>query len=288
MNAAICIQVDATNPGQFFACCGLFELADRLWPDTLAWFVCENGSTTFHLQSPAMPENAPKCLIKSLLECKLTNVMTDEQLSRRKELSQKPKKDMTEEEENEKKQLDALWRELPLVLGQPFNLRLDWFTDDYAGGSTFKTWAGQQSVLDIAKSMQQMLRQRDWSDCPPSEWLIRSGGTGVGFNFDAAVGLQASALDVGFSPDALKFGVQIRPLTELAAFLGLQRFRPCSASNDNRHAYTLWTTPLLPEAAAAVVAGVWHQPDWPHYEFRLLYRTKYLKSFLPATPIVVR
>jgi CRISPR-associated protein Csx14 len=25
------IKVDPTNPGQFFACCGLLELADRLW-----------------------------------------------------------------------------------------------------------------------------------------------------------------------------------------------------------------------------------------------------------------
>lgn len=29
--AAIRINVDLTNPGQFFACCGLLELADRLW-----------------------------------------------------------------------------------------------------------------------------------------------------------------------------------------------------------------------------------------------------------------
>src|SRR5688572_7628840 len=28
------VPVDPTNPGQFFACCGLLELADRLWPQT--------------------------------------------------------------------------------------------------------------------------------------------------------------------------------------------------------------------------------------------------------------
>ena len=32
------INVDVTNPGQFFACCGLLELADRLWPGTEGWF----------------------------------------------------------------------------------------------------------------------------------------------------------------------------------------------------------------------------------------------------------
>src|SRR3990172_7193974 len=29
---SITVNVDVSNPGQFFACCGLFELADRLWP----------------------------------------------------------------------------------------------------------------------------------------------------------------------------------------------------------------------------------------------------------------
>lgn len=32
------LNVDLTNPGQFFACCGLFELAHRLWPRTMAHF----------------------------------------------------------------------------------------------------------------------------------------------------------------------------------------------------------------------------------------------------------
>jgi CRISPR-associated protein Csx14 len=32
------VTVDPTNPGQFFACCGLLELADRLWPGAEGWF----------------------------------------------------------------------------------------------------------------------------------------------------------------------------------------------------------------------------------------------------------
>jgi len=34
----ITVNVDVTNPGQFFACCGLLELADRLWPGAEGWF----------------------------------------------------------------------------------------------------------------------------------------------------------------------------------------------------------------------------------------------------------
>jgi CRISPR-associated protein Csb3 len=32
------LDVDITNPGQFFGCCGVFELAQRLWPDAMAHF----------------------------------------------------------------------------------------------------------------------------------------------------------------------------------------------------------------------------------------------------------
>lgn len=32
------VDVDLTNPGQFFGCCGVFELAQRLWPDATAHF----------------------------------------------------------------------------------------------------------------------------------------------------------------------------------------------------------------------------------------------------------
>lgn len=34
----ICLDVDRTNPGQFFGCCGVFELAHRLWPRATAHF----------------------------------------------------------------------------------------------------------------------------------------------------------------------------------------------------------------------------------------------------------
>ena len=59
--------------------------------------------------------------------------------------------------EAEKKHLDALYREAPVVLGEPFNLTLDWFLDDRAGGSDFKTWAGQQSVFAIASGMKRLI-----------------------------------------------------------------------------------------------------------------------------------
>jgi CRISPR-associated protein Csb3 len=34
----ICLDVDFANPGQFFGCCGVFELAQRVWPHVTARF----------------------------------------------------------------------------------------------------------------------------------------------------------------------------------------------------------------------------------------------------------
>src|SRR3954467_14091594 len=37
---SINLAVDPTNPGQFFACCGLLELAHRLSSEAHGWFDC--------------------------------------------------------------------------------------------------------------------------------------------------------------------------------------------------------------------------------------------------------
>jgi CRISPR-associated protein Csb3 len=48
----ITMNADVTNPGQFFACCGLLELAHRLWPGTEAWFGSVTGQTSFSMFHP--------------------------------------------------------------------------------------------------------------------------------------------------------------------------------------------------------------------------------------------
>jgi CRISPR-associated protein Csb3 len=38
LEPSLLIPVDPTNPGQFFACCGLLELTDRLRGPAEGWF----------------------------------------------------------------------------------------------------------------------------------------------------------------------------------------------------------------------------------------------------------
>jgi CRISPR-associated protein Csb3 len=55
------VNVDLTNPGQFFGCCGLFELASRLGPATASFagarfhVECEVGLSSLVDQLRAAP-----------------------------------------------------------------------------------------------------------------------------------------------------------------------------------------------------------------------------------------
>jgi CRISPR-associated protein Csb3 len=281
------IPVDLTNPGQFFACCGLLELADRLWPGAQAWF----EESLFQLTIADAEISQPFTqLIHAIGSAALGNTMTAAQIDRLEQLGamSKLQRGDTPGLEEELKQLESLRRDEPILLGQPIQLRIDWFCDDDSGGSRFKTWAGRQSVLDIASSMKKGIVQANIE----SESMLWSNARGIGlpFNFDSDLGSQGSALDVGFSfdplasTDATRIQVTCRPALELLCFVGLQRFRPREIPRQNRFVYTAWQTPLPPQVAAPVACGAVTLGDESHYEFKLLYRTKYLKSFLPAIP----
>ena len=70
------VNVDPTNPGQFFACCGLLELADRLWDGAEGWFAGGQFQVTC--------EGTLSAVLDALVGCRLTNTMTAVQLRRRR------------------------------------------------------------------------------------------------------------------------------------------------------------------------------------------------------------
>jgi CRISPR-associated protein Csb3 len=284
----ICLRVDPANPGQFMACCGLLELTDRMWLGSEGWF--DPLGTRFYVHPTAASAQADqRSIVNALAGCSLKNTMTDGELRRRDKLASMTKKALKQAGlESEKRVLDRRWREAPIVLGEPFNLQLDWFLDERAGGDAFKTWAGLQSVIEIALGIQQALRHELWSSIAAENWLIASAPVdGLPFNFDSDLGAVGSDRDIGFSLDPLKaldpaMKIKVRPMLEFLAFAGLQRFRPAAVPDPKRYRYSVWADPLLPEIAAAAACCQLTPAPAQVYEFRLLYRTKYLKSFLRA------
>jgi CRISPR-associated protein Csb3 len=277
------VNVDPTNPGQFFACCGLLELAHRLESNVEGWF--SQSARQFHIASPSTLSD----VLDSLIGCVLTNTMTMEEHARFAEISSwsvAKRKDAGVEEEG--KELERRLRESPIEFKEPFDIRVDWFIDGAAGGIRFKTWAGRQSVLDISTSMKDALS----AEMPRTEDCLQFSvmDCGLPFNFDSDLGNQGGAIDVGFSFDPLassaltRIEPSARPVLELLAFIGLQRFRPAEVKRQNRFLYTAWNRPLPIQVAMPAACGALPITDANQYEFRLLYRTKYLKSFLPAIP----
>ncbi|GIW75948.1 MAG: type I-U CRISPR-associated protein Cas8c [Phycisphaerae bacterium] len=278
--ANITIPVDLTNPGQFFACCGLLELADRLWPGAEGWF----DHDSFHLNAP---DAACDLILQTISESEITNTLTPEQIARREEFSKLESKDLTAAQKSEKGHLDKLHRELPIVLKGQVSFCIDWFRDKYSGGSRLKTWAGQQSILTITQAMHKGIRVAGINS--GNELWKSVYDIGLPFYFDSDLGGQGSGIDIGFVFDALasnkagQIKVSCKPALEMLCFIGLQRFRPFNLQELNRFVYVAWNIPLSPSIASAAVNRSVPMTG-AVFEFSLLYRTDYLKSFLPAQP----
>lgn len=258
----ITIPVDPTNPGQFFACCGLLELADRLWPGAEGWFAVEgdefciffNGDKTGTLREllSVLVKDSPTAITR--LKCN---------------------------------GLDVAPIIAPLAFsfdgGSTIALTLDAWTQTRIDKGVAKVvsnppwnfWSGQQTSLRIWNGLRTELKKQmitvDFSDsADPFSHRVFQGGR---FGFDC--GPAWNALDVGFSPNEQSMEVESSPLVELLAIVGLQRFRP--VMNDGRDCfdYCTWHRALSPSVAAAAMAGAIRDESTQLYRTSVVSRGQY-------------
>jgi len=251
MTGVMRIPLDLTNPGQFFACCGLLELASRKWSGATGRF-----------------DNCA-CFI----ECvgSFSDLLADIQADTPDVLD--PANPMTS----------------PLWLTK-FGIRLDWWQDEFGGGDSFKTWAGNEKIVTKALAMHAKFIPGSFTELnlltASSVLHERSSATATvaPLYFDACRATQAKSIDIGFSTDAHKMVAPVCVGLEYLCLIGLQRFRP-ARYEGKRFRYSVWPCPLPPMLAAVAVSGMLPETHGSTYEFQLLYRTKYLKGFMPATKI---
>jgi CRISPR-associated protein Csb3 len=262
------INVDVSNPGQFFACCGLLELADRLWPRV--GVVGAFTSSQFELWT-----GSTECSLQRIFE---GFVRADVQ------------------------QLDLHDKAAsPLYLSEPFNLRLDWWQKveranktriDLGVGGQLKTWAGKQLgplIFRVMKNACVGVNLVNPFDHPKAVYETTGGKTkkktSSPFYFDSR--REETSLDVGFSPDEQEMSVVTYPAVESLALVGLQRFRPAVRKNDQRRSffYTVWTDRLPPLVAMAVVCGMIPTSSGRTFRFNKPSRGgEYLTMFSRSTP----
>jgi len=295
-NPTFSVNVDVTNPGQFFACCGLLELAHRLWPGAVGWF--EPESPRFAVASETGGGGLDE-LFQALCGCGLSG-LSDEDSAERKALEleqaklKKQGRRLPPEKEARRKELGAQARQGVIRVGGPFTLLLNWWqTDDDAVASP-KTWAGKQELRQVARAAQDALSGiTDLESMFDHACVLRKpqkpckkgrsqSGKVEPFYFDARRFVHA--LDTGFSLDTQGVETVAHPAVELLCLVGLQRFRPAT-SERWAFEYWSWSQPLSPPVAAAVVCGLAPSPGQRGYSFTLQFRDdqKRYKAFDFAT-----
>jgi hypothetical protein len=232
----ITVNVDVTNPGQFFACCGLLELAGRLWPGAEGWFR-ENrffvacGGTLAELLS-TLVRDLPKEITR--LQC---NGLEIKPIIAALTFS-------FDGGTTEVITLDA-WTKIQSIRG----------TTSVIANRPWNLWSGQQTSFGIWRALRDVLASQlskmnsnDLQDIF-NQRLFQKGR----FGFDS--GPAWNALDAGFSPNEQDMMVDSSAAVELLAAVGLQRFRPIVSDDFESFTYATWTRPLDPSIAAAAMCG---------------------------------
>lgn len=296
---SITVNVDVTNPGQFFACCGLLELADRLWPGAEGWFATEDGHfliNTKHNSPATMAELIHKiktCNIAGLTE---TEKREREHLESKKRRLKKSGRQISDELEQRRKDLGTKARSGSLILEHPFSMTLDWWQVDDDKNTAPKTWAGKQELHRIARATQDAVPDtQPFDDLLDFSAVLRlttdyqknkvdSNKSVEPFFFDAR--RFAHALDTGFSLDVQDAETTAHPAVELLALIGLQRHRP-QAISKRKFRYGLWTNPLSTLVTPTITCNA--LTGTVLHEFQLLSRDNEdrYKSFNFATPLEI-
>lgn len=250
--ATITVSVDLTNPGQFFACCGLFELAHRMQPGALAWFEDNHFCIT---DAPSVGS-----VVEAILACELHQLDPDDDMSS------------------------------PMRLGDPFGLVLDWWGTMPHANKALKVWAGSMRSVRIAHAMKQAVAKAvDFENLFEHAAVVYDPNNPnkkvEPFYFDSRRGWNAQSLDIGFAPDGLSMTTAAYPAVEFLCLVGLQRCRPAGTKQRRVFDYTTWSVPLSLVAAGACCQGLVPQAAQARFRFENGFRTnqKKHKSFLPAT-----
>jgi CRISPR-associated protein Csx14 len=259
MTETIRVNVDVTNPGQFFACCGLLELAHRQPEAEVTGYFTPPRFQRSQLRISAKSEFSIGDLLKQLLNCNRGAVDPYRPIMGS---DGKPVKDANKIK--------------PVMFDAPILLRISWWLDELAGKqSRFKTWSAHKTSEGLVNDMANAISANDITE--ESVFQQRVGMT-------SRLGLDPrsswNTLDTGFSPNDQKLAVDTYPATELLAAIGLETFRPWP-SNDS-YIYATWSSPLPVIVARAAASGSLDIQGTTRYRFEVASRGRF-KYFTKAS-----
>lgn len=242
----ITVPVDLTNPGQFFACCGLLELASRIDHSSEACF----ADGRFLLRTSADD------VLQRFFQCQVT-VDT----SYRPADSDNDGDGAADIVETDNPRRGRIF---PMHLGEPFDLLLNWWTEKDAQEQKLKLWTAGQRVTDLLvghyKTKKKVYTPSTREHLArvvaeyPQDWLRKAIPikAPAAFSFDSRLS-RNNALDLGhFSVEAFAFS----PAADVLSLVGLQRCRPLTLEVWNRNRYCTWREFVPVLIAPLAVLGV--------------------------------
>jgi CRISPR-associated protein Csx14 len=234
--------IDPCNPGQFYACCGLFELLDIAGIDTQAQFYLDGRQprkAEFVVRGDG--DLSLDWIARAIKEAKFTPAGVD----------QPPFK-------------DSITPVSVSIFG--LHLALDWWLNEFHDSSTqLKCWAGQVTTSKLTSELPKLLPM-----------------SAVSFGADAFTSTRFGvdprsawvALDLGYSPNQQGQDSRTYPMVELLAAFGLQGFRPYG-NRSQGFTYALWLEPLPCTVARTAAVQPWDGLPAALFQFQLGGRGSY-------------
>ena len=246
------IQIDPCNPGQFYACCGLLELAELSGRETLSRFFTDEHrprEAAFGVESGG--DLFLELIVDAIRNAKFVSGASD-----------KPPYN------------DSIAPAAVHIFDH--DVQLDWWLDEFHDRATaLKCWAGQVTTHKLTQELPKLLSADEAS-------LDASGFTSTRFGIDPRSAWVA--LNLGYSPNEQGQESRTYPLVELLAAFGLQGFRP-DGDRARGFRYALWLEPLPHIVARSASCEPWDGLPSARYRFRLGQRGSY-KFFDFAEPDV--
>lgn len=248
------IPLDPTNPGQFYACCGLVELFTLLKQrDALSHFD----------HDPSRPKYA-EFLLTGASEAELSGVV--------RQIAHADYSAISDWETEQS--IRPIRAEFPGLA-----LELDWWLDEFRLEATpLKCWAGQVTGLRLFDELPKLLNPEAGS----SQIFHFAKPSKSKFGVDPRSAW--NALDFGYSPNEHGEDAATFPAVEMLAAFGLQSFRPFPDKRRSAH-YSLWRTPLPRVAAIQASLEPWDGLDVSTFRFQIDKRGQSYKYFAPGRPI---
>ncbi len=248
--ATLSIPVDLLNPGQFFACCGLLELAHRKWGMEAKGTFDDNH---FYLYAP--------------ISVKKLNTNFFQAISL---ISEKP---------------DDPVCPIQLCIKDQ-TMILNWWLDITKGSNkanAMKTWSGNQKISNLLNLFLTETRKTESVAAGFQNSINLKGRLGVDSRSSW------NKIDAGFSPNTIGIEIPTYVMVEFLTAIGLQRFRPTKINQLKGYStrvvkwnYFVWKCDAIPVQLACIVNKILPEEKIQQFEFMIRNNGKY-RFFSRAT-----